>query len=284
MSKRTEDIRKKRISREQSGLHITGSMMLFLMLAAILCGCGRAGGEASGEGQPGSGAEAGVQETDPEEQPGTGIAYETAADAAIDFAALQAENPDIFAWLYVPGTDIDAPVLQSVEADDYYENHNAYGEKDEGGALYTELANLKDMCDFNTVVHGRTPEDGSGGLFADLYQFADPDFFSRHEDVYVYLDGNLLTYTVFAAYERENTSLIRDYDFTYGQGCAQFLEDLYGEKQMGKNLREGWEDVTPYHFLITLTARQGRDAGKQFVVVAALVGDAAGTVDRTVEW
>ena len=53
---------------------------------------------------------------------------------------------------------------------------------------------------------------------------------------------------------------------------------------MGKNLREGWEGITPYNFLITLTARSGVDADRQFVVVAALTGDAAGKIDRAVEW
>lgn len=258
-----------------------------LMAAAVLGGCGKEGALSleAGETPEETGQEIREgQETAGEQEPSTGIRYETARDASIDFEALQAENPDIFAWLYVPDTEIDAPVLQSAEADDFYESHNAWREKDEGGALYTELANLKDMCDFNTVIHGKASKDGSEGLFADLYRFADPDFFERHEEVYLYLDGNLLTYTVFAAYERENTSLIRSYDFTYGSGCEKFLGDLYGSREMGKNLREGWEEVTPYHFLITLTARQGTEAEKQFVVLAALVGDAAGTIDRTVEW
>ena len=89
---------------------------------------------------------------------------------------------------------------------------------------------------------------------------------------------------MFAACERENTSLIRSYDFTYGSGCEQFLKDLYESRQMGKNLREGWEEMTPYHFLMTLTTESQGDPNRQFVVVAALVGDAAGEIDRTVEW
>ena len=38
------------------------------------------------------------------------------------------------------------------------------------------------------------------------------------------------------------------------------------------------------HFLITLTTESQGDPDRQFVVVAALVGDAAGEIDRTVEW
>lgn len=212
-------------------------------------------------------------------QAGKGIANESAKDTVVDFEALKAENPDIFAWLYIPDTDIDHPVLQSEEADDYYESHNAYGEISETGALYTELANLKNMCDFNTVVHGRVQE---GNAFADLYRFTDPDFFEDHEKLYLYLDGNLLTYEIFAAYERENTSLIRTYDFTYIAGCEQFLNDMYSAREMGKNIREGWEEVTPYHFLLTLTAESSSDSDKQLVVLAALIGDAAGTIDRVV--
>lgn len=219
------------------------------------------------------------EETEGGGQAGKGIARESAKDTAVDFEALKAENPDIFAWLYLPDTDIDHPVLQSEEADDYYESHDAFGAVNKTGALYTELANLKNMCDFNTVIHGKVQE---GNAFADLYRFTDPDFFEDHEKLYLYLDGNLLTYEIFAAYERENTSLIRTYDFTYIAGCEQFLNDMYSARKMGKNLREGWEEVTPYHFLLTLTAESPSDSEKQLVVLAALIGDAAGTIDRVV--
>lgn len=215
------------------------------------------------------------------EEQTTGIAGESAADAQIDFPALKEENPDIFAWIHVPGTEIDYPVLQSEQADDFYESHNAYGQEDETGAIYIELANLTNMCDFNTVLHGKTGTDEKG-LFADLYRFADPDFFAEHENIYLYMDGNILTYEIFAAYERENTSLLRSYDFTYLDGCAQFLDDLYGIRDMTMNLREGWEGVTPYHFLITLTTQKEEKPDSQFVVIAILTQDAAGTIDRIV--
>lgn len=255
-------------------------LMGILAWTALLSGCGKGNGEEAED--IGGRQEVLIQEAAADEA--AGIAGESAKDASVDLKALREENPDIYAWLYIPDTDIDAPVLQSTEADDYYENYNAFREEDSGGALYTELANLKNMCDFNTVIHGKTSENGEEGIFADLYQFADPDFFAEHEDVYLYLDGNLLTYTVFAAYERENTSLIRSYDFTYGTGCSQFLEDVYSTREMGKNLREGWEEITPYHFLITLTTQKGTDPDKQFVVIALLVRDAAGEIDRMVEW
>lgn len=249
--------------------------IILVMVMFTLAGCGKdADSESTWTGQQ----REGIGDT---EAAGTGIAGESAEDARIDFQALQEENPDIFGWLYIPGTAIDCPALQSIEADDFYENHNAYGQKDESGAVYIKLANLTSMCDFNTVFHGKAGEDGDGP-FADLYRFADPDFFDRHETLYLYLDGNILTYEIVAAYEKENTSLLRSYDFTYLDGCQQFLDDLYGTREMGMNMREGWEGITPYHFLITLTTQRQENADRQFVVLAILTEDAAGTIDRIV--
>lgn len=202
-------------------------------------------------------------------------------DALINFDELREINTDIFAWISIPGTEIDYPVLQSGESDTFYESHNAEGKEDDTGAVYIELANLMSMCDFNTVLHGKTGADETG-LFADLYQFADPDFFADHEYVYVYLDDNALTYEIFAAYERENTSLIRTYDFTYLSGCQQFLDDLYGTRDMTMNLREGWENVGVYNYVITLTTQRAENAEKQFVVLAVLIQDEAGTINRVI--
>ena len=51
------------------------------------------------------------------------VAAQSAGNAHIDFASLQASNDEIIAWLQVPGTSIDCPVLKSSESDDYYRNH-----------------------------------------------------------------------------------------------------------------------------------------------------------------
>ena len=225
-----------------------------------------------------------LEETAPEEtkETASAILQESAQDAQVDFRALKEENPEIFAWIYIPDTSIDAPVAQSGESDEYYASHNITKENDENGALYIEAANLTSMCDFNTVIHGNTAEDGESGLFAELYQFSDPDYFDSHEQMYLYLEDNVLTYEIFAAYERENNSLIRTYDFTYLSGCDQFLKDMYSIRSMNMMIRSGWEDVTPYHFLVTLTTSRGKDSDSQFVVLAALIEDPAGTIDRAV--
>ncbi len=262
------------------------------LLSMVFAGCGEAGGkyaeldkdsaetgaqEAGGENKE-SGEEAAVPEAAAETEPQTGLAHETAADGHIDFEVLKAENPDIFAWLYVPGTDIDGPVLQSPVSDDYYITHTEDGKEGEAGAFYTEMPNMMDMCDFNTIIHGK--DGGEDSLFADLHLFENPDFFGEHDKFYLYLPDNVLTYTVFAAYYDEGSDILRRYDYTTYAGCESYLEDLFSLREMGKNQREGWDDLTPYHFLVTLDGTTVDD--RQYVVCGALIDDAAGKINRVI--
>lgn len=202
-------------------------------------------------------------------------------NAYYDEASLSAyikENPDVFGWLEIPGTEINCPVLQSGISDSFYRTHDASGVESSGGAVYIESANLTSMCDFNTVFYG----NAEIGPFTDLYEFTDPVFFEEHPRIYLYLEDNVLTYEIFAAYRRENTNLLRSYDFTVPDGCRQFLKDLYDVREMGSNLREGWEGIGDCHFLITLTAQSSEETDTQWVVAAVLTKDESGTIQKIV--
>ncbi len=208
---------------------------------------------------------------------------ENTDDSIVDIAKLSKKNSDIFAWIRIPDTNIDYPVLQSGEGDDeFYNNHNEAREEDPRGAIHIEAANLKDMCDFNEVLYGKSPSDGT--QFSQLNQFLDKSFFDEHPYVYMYMDGNALIYYVFAAYTRKDTKLLGEYDFTYASGCQAFLDEIYEGRNMNKLIRSGWENmVQPENFLITLTTKDSL-SGKQLVVIGCLVGDVAGKIDRIVDY
>lgn len=208
------------------------------------------------------------------------LANETAKDGHIDFETIREANPDIFAWLYIPGTDIDYPILQSPVADDYYETHTADGKAGDAGALYTEMANLMNMCDFNTIIHGKDIEEAD--IFYDLHLFENPDFFAGQTMFYIYLPDNVLTYEIVLACYDEGSDILRRYDYTTYEGCETYLKQLYAIRDMGKNEREGWEDLTPMHFLVTLNGSIREEGQSQYIVTGVLVGDAAGKIDRVI--
>ncbi len=209
---------------------------------------------------------------------------ESATDSHVNFQVLKEVNSDIFAWIFVPDTNIDYPVCQSSDGDDYYYiTHNSLKEEDPKGAIYIEAANLQNMCDFNEVLHGNSPSDGT--MFADLQKFLDRSFFDEHEYIYVYTEGNALIYYVFAAFPRENTRLVEYYDFTCVYGCQAFLDEIYDSKSMNKLVRTGWEGaVEPDNFIITLSTQNTDDPTKQTVVVGCLVGDVRGEIDRYLDY
>ena len=124
-------------------------------------------------------------------------------------AALREINPDIYAWMDIPGTGISFPILQSAEDEYYYLSHNESKEADDAGCIYTEYFNRKDFSDPNTVIYGRNVD----GRFAQLHQYQDRDFFDTYRTVNIYLEDRVLSYQIFAAYNYDDRHLIKIYDF-----------------------------------------------------------------------
>jgi len=202
---------------------------------------------------------------------------ESAKDAYVDFEALKKINPDIFAWLYVPGTNVDLPILMNIDDDTYYESHDVFGKASETGAPYLDMHNYPDMCDFNSVIHGRA---GAGDLFEGLTAYEDAAYFDKNPDMIIYLDGNVLTYSIVAAYRSEEVNLFKNYNFQSSEGCNDFIKELYHNRFMGKSTREEFEGLNDSNFLVTLQLDDPDRENSQLFIVAALVSDAANTIDR----
>ena len=73
----------------------------------------------------------------------------------LNWKKLKGVNQDIYAWICIPGTGVDYPVLQHPSDDSYYLNYNMNGTRGYPGCIYTEKANSKEFTDFDTVVYGQ---------------------------------------------------------------------------------------------------------------------------------
>lgn len=143
----------------------------------------------------------------------------------IDFAAAQAVNPDVYAWIWVPGTNIDYPILQSATEDDaYYLNHTI--EKKEGlpGTIYTEKYNSKEFTDPVTVVYGHNMKNGS--MFADLHKYEDKAFFDSNPYIYIYLPDKAIKYRVFSATPFDDRYILGSYSFVSPTDFQEYLDEL----------------------------------------------------------
>lgn len=140
-----------------------------------------------------------------------------------DIASLQAENSDIYAWIKIPGTTIDYPILQS-EEDNYYLDHKADGTEGLPGAIYTNSCDGKTFDLPNAIVYGHNMKDGS--YFGQLHMYEDKDFFDNNRDIFVYLADHKLTYEIIAASKFNDSYLPEEYLMNNNVGVELFLNDL----------------------------------------------------------
>lgn len=143
----------------------------------------------------------------------------------IDFTGLKEENADIYAWIHIPGTSIDYPVLQHPELTDYYLEYNLDGSKGRPGCIYTQLCNAKDWTDDNTVLYGHNMRNGT--MFADLHHYADPQFLEENPYVYIFTEDKIRIYQIFAAYEYDNVNLVLTYRLLGKEAYETYLSGIY---------------------------------------------------------
>lgn len=84
------------------------------------------------------------------------------------------KNEDYVAYLYIPDTEIEYPVVQRNNS--YYLNHNFYGEKNAHGTIF-----LDENCsteDPVLLLHGHHMKDGT--MFGSLKQYRDKEIGRAH--------------------------------------------------------------------------------------------------------
>jgi len=188
----------------------------------------------------------------------------------IDFAALQAEqNPDIYAWITIPGTRVDYPVLQHPEELDYYLDYNIDGTRGYPGCIYTQMMNSKDFTDPNTVLYGHNMKDGS--MFADLHYYGDSEFFGEHPYVFIYTEDSILVYRIFAAYEFSNVHLLYTFDLSTPEAIGDYAKNIFNIDGMNNQFDESLEpELGPDSRIITLSTCISGKADRRWLVAAVL--------------
>ena len=189
----------------------------------------------------------------------------------VDFADLQANvNKDIYAWIYIPDTLVDYPVVQHPTDNLYYLNYNLDGSKGYPGCIYTEDYNAKDFSDPNTVIYGHNMKNGT--MFAGLHKFEDGEYFKEHPYVYIYTEEGLYVYEIFAAYESGSEHILYNNDFTNDYAYSKYLEGIYSLRSMNSNVKEDVE-VTTEDRIVTLSTCVANKSDRRYLVQGVLLNE-----------
>lgn len=185
----------------------------------------------------------------------------------IDFEALIAQYPDIYAWIRIPGTVIDYPIVQREGDNAYYLNHTIDGRKKTEGAIFTEDYNSKDFTDPNTLIYGHNMKNDS--MFGELHNYKDRKFLEENPEVIIYLPDRVLHYQIFAAYVYDNRHILLNFDFEDKDVYDAYLESIFKRKGMSSHIDTSVE-VTTEDQIITLSTCNGND-DQRYLVQAVLI-------------
>lgn len=189
----------------------------------------------------------------------------------LDWEALRQENADIYAWVYVPDTTVDYPVLQHPTDNSYYLDYNMDGTKGYPGCIYTEDYNTKTFTDIHTVLYGHNLKDGT--MFSTLHNFEDAQMMNTDHYIFIYTEDYVYVYQIFAAYEYPGIHLLANYDLTNAYVYEDFLNSVYMSNAGVANIREDIV-VTAENQIITLstcTSQNHYDPRLRFLVTGVLL-------------
>jgi sortase B len=185
----------------------------------------------------------------------------------VDFESLTAEYPDIYAWITIPGTQIDYPIVQHESDNAYYLNHTVDGRTRIEGAIFTENYNSKDFSDPNTLIYGHNMKNGS--MFKGLHKYKDKKFFSENSEILIYQEGRILRYKIFAAYVYDSRHIMLSFDFDDANIYRSYLNSVLTKKDMSSNI-DTTIGVTAEDKIITLSTCNNNDS-QRYLVQAVLL-------------
>ena len=145
--------------------------------------------EPPGEGQ--------IESQEPAESQPTSTPIPADEDIKVDFAALKKINPDIVAWLTIPGTNIDYPIARH-DDNDYYLHHLFTGEWNSSGCLFMDYRNEPDFSDPHTIIYGHHMDNGT--MFQNLMGYKNQEFYDRHPTGQLITPDGSYTVEFFAGY------------------------------------------------------------------------------------
>lgn len=189
----------------------------------------------------------------------------------INWDALEEENNDIYAWIYIPNTLVDYPIVQPTneEGNAFYLHKGLDKAYNFAGSIYTEIKNAKDFSDPVTLIYGHNMLNDT--MFATLHNFEDPAFFKENKNIYIYMPNRKLTYKIYAAYVYDDRHILNSFDFSDEKILLNYFKYTQNPDSMTKNTREVELDVNSK--IITLSTCTSGASNTRYLVQGVLIKD-----------
>ena len=189
----------------------------------------------------------------------------------VNFAVYQKINKDIYAWIRIPGTPIDYPILNRKGDNEYYLKRNYYRYADTRGSIFTEDYNNRDFNDPVTLIYGHNMSSGS--MFGSIQKtYTKKSFMQSHKELQIILPDKTYTYEIFAAVPYSNIHLMYYYDFTNTYVFTEVMNDILSVRAMNAVVDKTVKVTPDDHIVILSTCLSGN--GNQRYLLLAVRRDA----------
>jgi len=105
------------------------------------------------------------------------IAADRRSEKIIQLEELQKENSDIIGWIAIPGTNINYPVLQTID-NSFYLTHDFKKEYSENGSIFLDKDFDLEKPSTNYLIYGHRNKNGQ--MFDDLINYKKEEFYRKH--------------------------------------------------------------------------------------------------------
>ena len=122
----------------------------------------------------------------------------------VDLEACKAQNGDFVAWLKIPGTKINYPVVWTDRVD-YYLTHTFSGKESKIGTLFSLGKTDYKTPGRNIAVYGHHITTSGGNMFQPLMSYKKKSFYETHKTLYFDTLYDLGEYTIFAVINIKST-------------------------------------------------------------------------------
>lgn len=141
---------------------------------------------------------------------------------AIDFEYLKTLSKDVAAWIQIPGTQVNYPVMQGSD-NEYYLKRLYNGKYNSMGSIFIDAVNSLDFSDRNTILHGHNMKNGS--MFASLLKYREQNYYDSHPEILLYTESGDFKLEIISAYTTISESESYKISFIGEDEFAEFVAE-----------------------------------------------------------
>lgn len=147
----------------------------------------------------------------------------TLSSLEVDWDYLKSVNPDIVAWVYMPGTRINYPVVQGKDNEEYlWTDFNRTSSRN--GSIFLDSTNSPTFTDMNNVLYGHHMNDGS--MFACISNdLRNTEEFNKHRSIFVLTPQLNYQCTTFAVVITDGWDLLVQTTFKDAEDRTSYIQD-----------------------------------------------------------